>query len=133
VSPNQALRYVSNVELAICASLAAASTYYLIIREALPRTTLGHTYGDPWDWMIVVAALIASACVVTGTLKRRPMMRALGLIAICTLVLLIDLTYVHQRGFAVAAYAILSNLGIVVAFGAHAWLIVNTGGTVRRR
>lgn len=118
----------ANGELALCAGLMLASVFYIVIREALPKTPLGRTYGDPWDIVIVLATLASTAGVVGGNVTRRPLMRALGLIGVCTLVLLIDLTYFHLRGFAPAAYAILSNAGIVVWFGATAWLIVTGGG-----
>jgi uncharacterized membrane protein YphA (DoxX/SURF4 family) len=120
---NRCVRLIgNNADLAICASLAVASIYYLVIREALPHTSLGRTFGDPWDWLVVVATLVCSVMVLAGT-GTRIMLRALGLVGLCTLILLIDLTYLHQRGLRVSAYAILSNLGIVVYFAARARLI----------
>lgn len=114
--------WLANGELAICLCLALASIYYLMLREALPSTALGRTYGDPWDWLIVVATLACSVAVLAGR-GERILLRALGLWGICTLVCLLDLTYLHQRGLRVGAYAILSNLGIVLYFASRAWLI----------
>lgn len=115
---------LSNAEVSLCGAFALASVYYLLVREALPSTSLGRTYGDPWDWLLVVATLVCSMAVVFGRGERLAL-RALGLIGLCVEVLILDLTYLHLRGLTPAGYAILSNIGIVLFFAARAWLIVD--------
>jgi hypothetical protein len=107
---------VANVwEVAIAAGYFVQTMLYLALPQLLRHTPISRAFAEPLDFILTVVGFVASACILGGTLGRKPRIRAAGLVLLAGTILVRVVASCVVYGWLIGVYGLPLSIAAVAA------------------